>query len=96
MTTSPWRQVTFARFFSRAMRSARASMAGVMSMPVACFTTVAKAQTTLPPPQATSSTVSFGPAPLASSSNCSAFSSAMVLAVEKGTACLLNWSTIKS
>ena len=42
--------------FSAASCRARSSIAGVMSMPVACFTCGAKAHTTMPPPQATSST----------------------------------------
>src|SRR5215471_4869265 len=71
-------------------------MAGVRSMPVACFTTLAKAQTTMPPPHATSSTVSLGPAPAASMMRRRACSSLMPGAVENGTAWRLNWSRIRS
>src|SRR5262245_27868014 len=71
-------------------------MAGVMSMPSARFTCGANAQTTSPPPHATSSTVSSGPAPANSMSIRSASSLAMGLAVENGTACRVNWSTIRS
>jgi len=65
-------------------------MAGVTSIPVACCTAGAKAQTTLPPPHATSSRVSCGPALLNSINNCNACWSAMVFAEENGTACRVN------
>src|SRR5213593_3364317 len=71
-------------------------MAGVRSMPVAWRTTRANAQTTSPPPQATSSTVSSGPAPLDSTRSRSACSSLTPGAVEKGTAWRVNWSRIAS
>src|SRR6267142_2069113 len=71
-------------------------MAGVRSMPVACFTTRAKATTISPGPQATSSTVSSGPAPLKSTTSFSAASSLMDGAVANGTACRVNWSRISS
>ena len=51
-----WSQVTLAIPFSAASCRARSSIAGVMSMPVACLTCGANAHTTMPPPQATSST----------------------------------------
>src|SRR5438876_12292739 len=69
-------------------------MAGVMSMPVACAATLAKAQTTSPPPHATSSTVSVGPAPEASMSKLSAISSLIPGEVLKGIAWRVNWSRI--
>src|SRR5882724_13162408 len=71
-------------------------MAGVRSMPVACLTTRARAHTTMPPPHATSSTVSSGPAPVDSMMRRSACSSLMPGAVENGTAWRLNWSRIRS
>src|SRR5262245_18014398 len=67
-------------------------MAGVRSIPVAWRTTRAKAHTTLPPPHATSSTVSSAPALAKSTTSESACSSVMPGAVEKGTACSVNWS----
>src|SRR5215813_13410401 len=69
-------------------------MAGVMSMPVAWRTTRANAATTRPGPHATSSTVSSGPAPLASTISLSAASSRMPGAVAKGVAWRVNWSRI--
>ena len=65
-------------------------------MPVAWRTTAAKAHTTSPGPHATSSTLSSGPAPEKATSSWSASSSRMPGAVEKGTACLVNCSTIRS
>src|SRR5215475_11019044 len=69
-------------------------MAGVMSMPVAWRTTRANAATTRPGPHATSSTVSSGPAPLASTISLSAASSRMPGAVANGIAWRVNWSRI--
>src|SRR5215510_776666 len=69
-------------------------MAGVMSMPVAWRTTRANAATTRPGPHATSSTVSSGPAPLASTISLSAASSRMPGAVANGVAWRVNWSRI--
>ena len=74
----------------------RSNIAGVTSIPVACCTTCAKAHTTSPPPHATSSTRSCGPASLNSTSSCRALSSAIVLALEKGIAWRVNWSRINS
>src|SRR4029077_666191 len=71
-------------------------MAGVMSMPVAWRATRANAHTTRPGPQATSSTVSLGPAPLNSTISFSADSSLIDGAVAKGTAWRVNWSRIRS
>src|SRR5262249_45632262 len=95
-STSPCFQVTLvspcAAWFFRAC----SSMAGVRSMPVAWRTVFANAQTTRPPPQATSRTVSSGPAPLNSTMRRSAASSLMADAVLNGTACRVNWSSIDS
>jgi hypothetical protein len=55
-----------------------------------CRTTRAKAATTRPGPHATSSTVSFGPAPLHSTISLSAASSRMPGAVAKGVAWRVN------
>src|SRR5262245_45416288 len=71
-------------------------MAGVRSMPVAWRTVFANAQTTRPPPPATSRTVSSGPAPLNFTMRRSAASSFMADAVLNGTACRVNWSRIES
>ncbi len=65
-------------------------------MPIAWRTTAARAHTTSPGPQATSSTVSSGPAPAKSTSSRSASSSRTPGAVENGTACLVNCSTMRS
>src|SRR5437762_2767285 len=46
--------------FSAARERARSSIAGVASMPVACRRYGAKAQTTMPPPQARSRSLSSG------------------------------------
>src|SRR5262245_1780877 len=95
-STSPCFQVTLvspcAAWFFRAC----SSMAGVRSIPVAWRTVFAKAQTTRPPPQATSRTVSSGPASLNSTMRRSAASSLMADAVLNGTACRVNWSRIES
>jgi len=82
--------VALVRPFSAAKARARSSMAGVMSMPSARRATWANAQTTSPPPHATSSTVSSGPAPQASTSRRMASSLAMVFAVENGVAWRVN------
>src|SRR5207302_10082461 len=94
-STSPSRQVTLAMPFSAASERARSSMAWVMSIPVACFTTGAKAQTTMPPPHATSRTSSAGPACAASTIIFSAASLAIGAAVENGVAWRVNWSRIR-
>ena len=75
---------------SAASCRARSSMAGVMSMPVACLTSGANAHTMMPPPQATSSTVSPGPGIAASTIIRRALASVMVLAVLNGVACRVN------
>src|SRR5579863_1698244 len=67
-----------------------------MSIPVACFTCGAKAHTTMPPPQARSSTVSSGPGVAASTIMRSALASVIGLAVLNGVACRVNWSRIRS
>src|SRR5262245_3256195 len=95
-STSPCRQLTLVRPRSCWRVRARSSMAGVMSMPVTWRATRAKAQTSRPGPQATSSTVSLGPAPLQSTTSLSAASSLMDGAVENGTAWRVNWSRIRS
>ena len=61
--TSAMCQETFCNLFSCCNARARSIMAGVASTPVAWRVISAKAQTTRPGPQATSSTVSAGPAP---------------------------------
>src|SRR4030095_3255496 len=81
---------------SAAYARARSSMAGGMSMPVACRATAANAHTTSPGPQATSRTVSSGPAPLQSTMSFSAASSLIDGAVANGTAWRGNWSRISS
>src|SRR5213594_1882650 len=95
-STSPCFHVMFARPWAAWFFRACSSIAGVRSMPVAWRTVRAKAQTTRPPPQATSSTVSSGPAPLNSTMSRSAASSLMDGAVVKGTAWRVNWSRIES
>src|SRR5438445_6772726 len=95
-STSPRFQVTFVSPWAAWFFRACSSMAGVRSMPVAWRTVLAKAQTTSPPPQATSSTVSSGPAPLNSTMSRSAASSLIDAAVLKGTAWRVNWSRIES
>src|SRR5258708_915194 len=72
--------------FSAARWRARSSIAGVMSMPVACLTCGANAHTTMPPPQATSSTKSSGPASAAATISASAPASAIGAAVLNGVA----------
>jgi hypothetical protein len=59
-------------------------------MPVAWRTVRANAQTTCPAPQATSSSVSFGPAPLHSTMSRSAASSLMLGDTENGAAWRVN------
>src|SRR5437762_12006807 len=66
-----------------------------MSMPVACRRWGAKAQTTMPPPHAMSSSVSAGPGWAASMIFCRAASLAIGAAVENGVACRVNWSRIR-
>src|SRR5262245_23300720 len=65
-------------------------------MPVACRAVCAKAHTTWPAPQATSSTVSSGPAPLHSTMSRSAASSLMWGEAENGPAWRVNWSRTTS
>ena len=84
--TSPCFQLTLDSPCSAWSDRARSIIAGVRSMPVAWRTTRAKAHTTMPPPQATSSTVSSGPAPLNSTIRRRACSSLMPGEVENGTA----------
>src|SRR5262245_58583743 len=93
--TLPACQLTLVSPFSRWSLRACSSMAGVMSTPVACLTTRAKAQTSSPGPQATSSTVSSGPASAHCTIRLSASSLRMAGAVEKGTACRVNWSRMR-
>src|SRR5262245_41250392 len=94
--TSPSVNVTFVTPAAAATSRARASIAGVTSIPVACRTARANAPTTRPGPQATSRTVSSGPAPLASTRRRRAASSRMPGAVENGTAWRVNWSRMRS
>src|ERR1051326_192023 len=82
--------------FSPARARARSSIAGVASMPVACLTCGAKAQTTMPPPQARSRSVSSGPGRAASMISFKAASFAIGAAVENGVAWRVNWSRIRS
>src|SRR5262245_48869847 len=95
-STSPCCHVTFVTPCSVAYAWARSSIAGVRSMPVACFTTRANATTMSPGPDATSSTVSSGPAPLSSTTSFSAASSLIDGAVAKCTAWCVNWSRMMS
>ena len=65
-------------------------IAGVMSMPAARRQVFAKAATTSPGPQATSSTVSSAPAPEKSTSSLSASSSRIAVEFANGVAWRVN------
>jgi hypothetical protein len=81
--------------FSAASLCASLSIAGVTSIPVARRTCGAKAHTTMPPPQATSRTVSSGPGRAASTIIRTASALVIGAAVLNSVAWRVNWSRIR-